>query len=546
MLTRTTRTVGLAGAVAAGCLWMGGCATMAQENPTTRPNVILFIVDDLGWQDTSLPFHTETTPLNERYHTPNLERLAASGMRFTNAYASAPVCTPTRTSIMTGQSPGRSHITFWTLHKDRDNSQGRHPTIDPPPWNVNGLQADDVTLPRLLQKAGYQTIHVGKAHFGARDTSGADPCNLGFEVNIAGHAAGGPASYYGRDHFTVAGRQGKEPGSEPSVWDIPGLEKYYGQDIYLTEALALEAGAAIEAAAEAGQPFYMNFAPYAVHAPIMPNERYLDRYEELDAKEAAYATMIESADAALGSLMEKLDDLGIADETIIIYHSDNGGLSAHARGQAPDGETKHTHNAPLRSGKGSAYEGGTRVPTVVRWPGVTESASTCVEPVVSHDLFPTILSMAGVSIPEAHAPEVEGCDLAPLLRQGESWAGAGRAICWHQPHQWGASGPGIRPFTSIRQGDWKLIYFHAGRRFELYNLTRDIGETRDLAGDEPDRVKQLAAAMDQWIEANGVQLSLDKETGKPVEMPGQAAMRLGTENGPGEAARAADDGSVSG
>jgi arylsulfatase A-like enzyme len=510
----------------AGTLIASGAAAMPDEPQPTPPNIILFLVDDLGWQDMSVPLHTERTPLNERYHTPNLERLVAAGMRFTNAYASAPVCTPTRTSIMTGKSPGRSHITYWTLYKDRDTSAGRHPTLDPPAWNMNGLQQDDVTLSRLLQEAGYRTIHVGKAHFGAVGTSGADPKNLGFDVNIAGHAAGGPASYYGEHHFTVAGRQGKEPGSAPSVWDIPGLEAYHGEDIYLTEALTIEAEKAIEAAVKADRPFYMNFAPYAVHAPIMANKRYLDSYDELDDREAAYATMIESVDAALGSLVATLDELAIADQTIIVFHSDNGGLSAHARGEAPDGELKHTHNAPLRSGKGSAYEGGTRVPAIIAWPGVVAGGTSCNTPIISHDLFPTILAMAGVEPPADHAPRVEGCDITPLLEQEETWPGAGRSLFWHQPHQWGAAGPGIQPFTSIRAGDWKLIYFHADRRFELYNLARDIGEAQDLAAEHPKQVAALAARMDAWIEAQGVQLSRDKETGEPVEMPGEAAQRL--------------------
>ncbi|MCK4873477.1 MAG: sulfatase [Phycisphaerales bacterium] len=525
MRHRTLLRSALPGAVASFLvLSAAGCANV-QGSGAGRPNIILFLVDDLGWQDTSVPLHSERTPLNERYHTPNMEKLARAGMRFTNAYASAPVCTPTRTSIMTGQSPGRTHITFWTLHKDRDNSAGRHPTIDPPQWEMNGLQEEAVTLPRLLQSSGYRTIHVGKAHFGARGTSGADPCNLGFDVNIAGHAAGGPASYYGLHNFTVAGRQGKEPGSQPSVWDIPDLDEYHGKDIYLTEALTIEAGKAIEEAVAAGKPFYMNFAPYAVHAPIMANERYLEAYEDLDAREAAYATMIESVDAALGSLMSKLEDLSIADETIILFSSDNGGLSAHARGKAPDGQTQHTHNAPLRSGKGSAYEGGTRVPTIIHWPGMVAGDSISDSPIISHDFFPTILAMADVAIPSDYADEVEGCDLAPLLRQAGDWSGEERVLCWHQPHQWGAAGPGIWPFTSIRDGDWKLIYFHAGRRFELYNLAEDIGEASDLAAALPERVTELAVKMDRWIEANGVQLSIDKQTGEPVEMPGEIAQR---------------------
>ncbi|MHC5003134.1 MAG: sulfatase [Planctomycetota bacterium] len=480
------------------------------------PNVILFLVDDLGWQDVSVPLHDEPTPLNRRYRTPNLERLAAAGVRFTDAYASAPVCTPTRTSIMTGLSPGRSHITYWTLHRDRDTSKP-HDRLRPPAWNVNGLREGDVTLPRLLAAAGYRTIHVGKAHFGAHGTTGADPGNLGFDVNVAGHGSGGPASFYGLHAFSQAGRRGEPaPPATPGIWDVPGLEQYHGQEIYLTEALALEAAAAVREAVADGAPFFLNMAPYAVHAPIMANPRYVDRYADLDPREAAYASMIETVDAALGLLLRTIDSLGVADETVVIFHSDNGGLSAHARGGTP-----HTHNAPLRSGKGSAYEGGVRVPLVVSWPGVTAPGSVCRAPVISHDLFPTILAAAGVPVPPAHAPRVDGVDLGPLLR-GEA-PGERRVLCWSQPHQWGAAGPGIHPFTSIRAGDWKLVYFHAEQRLELYDLATDIGERNDLASARPGRVAALAGLLDDWIRSRGAQLSIDRASGRPVALPGELA-----------------------
>jgi arylsulfatase A-like enzyme len=501
-------------------------AASSQESPSgldRRPNLILFLVDDLGWQDTSVPFAAEPTAFNRRYRTPHLDRLVARGMKFTQAYASAPVCTPTRTSILTGLSPGQSHITYWTLHKDQDTSKD-HPSLRPPAWQRNGLSADSVCLPRLLQKSGYVTIHAGKAHFGAHGTASSDPTLLGFDVNIAGHGSGGPASFLGVHHFTVAGRRGEKPGSKPTVWDVPGLQKYHGQEIYLTEALALEACAAVAAAVAEKQPFFLNFAPYAVHAPIMANSRYVDGYPDLDDREAAYASMIETVDAALGSLLAKLEELGVIDQTILVYSSDNGGLSAHARGKAPDGATKHTHNAPLRSGKGSAYEGGTRVPTVIHLPTMVEPR-TCAEPLISQDFFPTLLELAGVSIPDEHLPKVEGRSLVPLLEGAESWPDR-RPLFWHQPHQWGAAGPGIEPFTSVRLGPWKLIYFHAQPRFELYDLARDLGEREDLSTRHPAKVRELAAVLDQWILDRGVQLSLDKESSRPIDLPAAAAERF--------------------
>ena len=492
-------------------------ASAAESAP---PNIVLFLVDDLGWQDVSVPLAAAPTPFNERYRTPQLARLAARGMRFTDAYAAAPVCTPTRTSILTGQDPGRTHITYWILHADRDTSRAR-PDIAAPDWRMNGLGDTDVTLPKLLRSVGYETIHVGKAHFGAHGTSGSDPRNLGYDVNIAGHASGGPGSYQGTENFSVAGREGK-PERGATVWDVPGLEKYHGEDIFLTEALQREAVSALEGAVSRDKPFYLSFNPYAVHAPIQANRKKLAAYSGLDQREAAYATMIESVDDSLGAILDALDRLGVAENTLVLFTSDNGGLSAHARGGTP-----HTHNAPLRSGKGSAYEGGTRVAAVARWPGVIDPASKTAVPIISQDLFPTFLAAAGCPLPSDH--EIDGIDLGGLFRGDLSVDAqrtlAARPLVWHQPHQWGAEGPGIEPYTAIRQGGEKLIYFHADRRFELYALGGDLGETDDLASAQPARVLALAAELEEWFARTGAQLSLVKGTHTPIEGP-LAAARL--------------------
>jgi len=503
-----------------------GCGALEpasdSEAPATqaprRPNVVLFLVDDLGWQDVSLPLHQEPTEFNRRYRTPNVERLAREGVAFTNAYASAPVCTPTRTSIMTGNDPARTHITYWTLHEDRDTSKARE-DLAAPAWRMNGLGPRDETLPMYLKAAGYRTIHAGKAHFGAHGTFAADPTDIGFQVNIAGHASGGPASYYGTHDFSVAGREGKH-GSKATVWDIPGLEAYHGQDVYLTEALTAEVLPELRAAHAAREPFFLNFCPYAVHAPIMANEKLLGSYEGLHPREAAYATMIESVDRALGAVLDELDALGIAEETLVIFSSDNGGLSAHARGGEPN-----THNAPLRSGKGSAYEGGTRVPTVIRWPGVARPGSRVATPVVSQDFFATVIEALfdfpyQSCVGTLDGPDMDGRDLAPLLR-GEVVEWEDRTLGWNQPHQWGAAGPGIEPFTAIRHRDWKLIYFHAGPRFELFDLSQDVGEADDLAPTHPELVARLAQRMQHWIDDRGAQLSIDKRSGE--EIPGPVA-----------------------
>jgi arylsulfatase A-like enzyme len=462
-----------------------------------QPNIVVFLVDDLGWQDTSVSFHSEVTPFNELYKPPNWQQLADNGTKYTNAYAAGPVCTPSRTSLLTGQSPARTHITYWTLYKDTDTSK-KHPTLSPPKWDLDALQPGEVTLPSLLQDAGYRTMHVGKAHLGAVDSLGGDPTNLGFDVNVAGHGAGGPGSFYGKHRF-MATRE-KMDFDNHQIWDVPGLEKYHDKEIFLSEALALEACNEIEQAVETGKPFFLHFAPYAVHAPLMPNPKYIEKYDAIDKREAAYATMIESADAALGSVLDKLDELNIADNTIVIFTSDNGGLSAHARGGKP-----HTHNAPLRSGKGSAYEGGIRVPLIVQ--GLDKKATVNTANVITHDLFPTIMKYAGAMIPECHI--IDGVDLD---KTDES-----RIIGWHQPHQWGASGPGIEPFTAIRQGKWKLIFFHDGQRYELYDLENDIGETNNVCSTNQEVCQSMQKQLAMWATERNAQPSIVTETGSPVE-----------------------------
>ena len=481
-----------------------------------RPNVVVFIVDDMGWQDTSVPFHVDRTPFNDRYRTPNMERLADQGMKLTNGYASAPVCTPTRTSLMTGRAPARNRITYWTLNRNADTSS-RHEDLLPPAWNVNGLQPGDLTLSELLADRGYRTIHAGKAHWGTHDTAGGDPTKLGFEVNIAGHASGAPGSYYGKHRFKNA--KSETDFSKDTKWDVPGLERFHDQDIYLTEALQVRAVEEIDRAVADDVPFYLHFAPYAVHTPIMPNRRYLENYAELHPREAAYATMVESMDVALGEILDTLDRNGVAEDTIVIFTSDNGGLSAHARG----GEA-HTHNKPLRSGKGSAYEGGVRVPWIIHWPGRTEPGSVSAVPIVTQDLFPTILAATGGMSGVPSGRTIDGLDLRPVLEGLAPDHFAERPIVFHQPHAWGPKGPGIQPYTAIRSGDWKLLYFHANRRFELYDLSVDVAEANDLAAERPDVVRRLAELLGDWMREAGAQMSIDRMTGDPVEWPDRVTL----------------------
>jgi arylsulfatase A-like enzyme len=279
----------------------------SEELQETPPNIVLFLVDDMGWQDTSVPFWTQSTPFNTRYETPSMERLARDGMKFTQAYAT-PVCSPTRISLMTGMNAARHRVTNWTLEKDSiKRMEKNHPDLIFPYWNVNGMSpvAGDslavhaMPLPQALHDRGYFTIHAGKAHLGAIGTPGEEPLNLGFDVNIAGHAAGAPESYLGTENFGN-GKEGKE------VWAVPGLEAYHGKDIHLTEAITLEALKAIDSVATTQQPFFLYMSHYAVHTPIMPDDRFMQKYLEkgLDSIEAKYASMVEGMDKSLGDIMD--------------------------------------------------------------------------------------------------------------------------------------------------------------------------------------------------------------------------------------------------
>ncbi len=489
-------------------------AKPTQQSSQNRPNLVLFLVDDLGWQDTSVPFHSEMTPLNRKYQTPNLERLAAEGVKFTQAYACA-VCSPSRVSLMTGWNAARHRVTNWTLHKDR-SSDHPHPRLEFPAWNVNGLSPSPgvartvtaPTLPELLRRAGYRTIHVGKAHFGAVGTPGEDPRNLGFDVNLAGHGPGGPGSYLGTQNFSAAWRMGSR------AWDVPGLEAYHGQDVFLTDVLTREAIQQIDRAVADQTPFFLYLAHYAVHVPFAADARFYQKYRDtgLDQTEAMYAALVEGMDQSLGEIIATLQRHAIADQTIILFMSDNGGLSAHGRGGEP-----HTHNRPLSSGKGSAHEGGVRVPMVVRWPGVTQPATVCQQPVLIEDFFPSLLEMAGVQ----DLPQSDGRSFVPLLR-GEKPADRERAFVWHFPNNWGPTGPGIGAYSAIRKGDWKLIYYHdpeREHRYELFNLANDLGERHNLAESQAATRARLAGELAEQLRQMEAQMPTDRRTGEPVALP---------------------------
>jgi arylsulfatase A-like enzyme len=481
-------------------LWAAACVKPSPQ----PPNIILFLVDDMGWQDTSVPFHSELTDLNRSYHTPNMEILATAGMKFTQAYACA-VCSPSRISLMTGWNAARHGVTNWTLRKDR-SPDPVHPRIQPPDWNMNGLSPDPeiertvfaATLPGLLREAGYRTIHAGKAHFGAQGTPGENPLNLGFDENIAGHAAGGPGSYGGRHDFSAAWRGGDR------IWDVPGLEAYHGREISLTEALTLEANQAIDRAVTDGKPFYLYMSHYAVHAPFEEDPRFFQEFLErgLSEFDATFASMLKAMDKSLGDIMANLERHGIADHTILVFMSDNGSPKQTAR------------NLPLRGHKLLPYEGGTRVPLIVKWPGEARAGSVTENYVMIEDIFPTLLEMAGIK-GEAHTSgsEIDGVSFVPLLRNTKGYP-ADRAIFWHFPHTYDQF-----PYSSVRKGDWKLIHFHTEGRLELYNLREDIGEERDLSAARPEKLRELVEILAGYLKEVEARMPIDKETGLAVEYP---------------------------
>jgi arylsulfatase A-like enzyme len=488
----------------------------AQTVKSQRPNIVIFLVDDMGWQDTSVPFWSQTTPLNKRYRTPNMERLAASGVKMTNAYAT-PVCTPTRVSMLTGMNAAHHHVTNWTSPFRNNNTDAQDDQMTPATWNINGLShiagipstVHATTFPALLKDAGYFTIHVGKAHWGSSGTPGSNPYNLGFMVNVAGHSAGHPQSFLSEDNY------GNVP-LKPTIQAVPDLQEYHGTGTFLTEALTLEALKALDAPIKNKQPFFLHLSHYAVHVPIMGDPRFLQKYLDagLDTIEAKYATLVEGMDKSLGDLMNYLEQKKVEQNTVIIFLSDNGGLSTIPwRGGAI-----HTQNLPLKAGKGSMYEGGIRNPMIVRWPGEVKPNTINTNQVIVDDLLPSILEMAKLKNYKT-IQTIDGKSFVSLLKNPNT-PSAERELVWHYPDKWIANdGPGINYKSAIRKGDWKLIYHMRTGKKELYNLKDDIGELNDLATAHPDKVKALSTALSNKLRKWDAPMPIVKATGKPVPWP---------------------------
>ena len=481
-----------------------------------RPNIILFLVDDMGWEDTSVPFWTERTNYNNIYETPNMERLASQGMLFTQAYACS-VSSPSRCSLLTGANNARHRVTNWTMLKDTPTDLNSE-IVNLPQWNYNGISPVDGTdntftgtsFVKILHDHEYFTIHCGKAHFGAKDTPGEDPLNWGFDVNIAGHAAGGLATYLSEKNY------GHDAEGKPYALNaIPGLEKYWQTGIFATEALTLEAIRTLDSWKGSEKPFYLYMSHYAIHIPIDKDPRFYQKYIDkgLTSKEAAYASLIEGMDKSLGDLMDWLEKNDQADNTIVMFLSDNGGLATQPEWR--DGPL-YTQNSPLDCGKGSLHEGGIRVPMIVKWPGKVREASTSDHYLMIEDFYPTILEMAG--IPNYSTKnQVDGISFLPMLfEQGDT--SINRPLFWNFPNIWGNEGPGINLNCAVRLGDWKLVYYWATGFKELFNIKEDIGEKKNIATLYPEKVEELSRILGNYLRKVKADRPVFKD-GKPCPWP---------------------------
>ncbi|MFN3326440.1 MAG: sulfatase [Bryobacteraceae bacterium] len=431
-------------------LLLGGGALAAQTQP--KLNFIVIFADDLGWADLGCYG-------SKVYETPNLDRLASEGVRFTNGYAACPVCSPTRASLLTGKYPARLHLTDWIPgRKQWPTAKLLTPAFE------QQLPLEEVTIAEALKPAGYVSASIGKWHLGGH---GFYPEAQGFDLNLGGTERGSPPSYF-------------------APYKIPGLDARSDGE-YLTDHLTWRAERFIEE--NRGRPFFLYLPHFAVHTPLQAKEEMIARYgariKPGDAQnDPVYAAMVESLDEGVGRIQSKVRELGLEDRTVIVFVSDNGGLRY-------EGSRRNavTSNAPLRAGKGHLYEGGIRVPLIVKWPGRIKAGAISDAPVSTIDLFPTILAMAGVR----QQRPVDGVDLTPAL------TGSGRlrrnALYWHYPHY---SNQGGVPGAAVRIGNFKLIEFYEDMRLELYDLGEDIGEQRNLVQKLPGKAKELHRALVNW------------------------------------------------
>ena len=440
--------------------FLAGAAALASGAPAAapKPNIIIMLMDDLGWRDAGCQG-------NSFYETPNIDRMAAEGMRFTNAYAACPVCSPTRASVMTGKYPARLRLTDWIPgRKQWPAARLLTPSFE------QQLKLEEVTIAEALKPEGYATASIGKWHLGGPDFY---PERQGFDLNVCGTERGSPPSYF-------------------PPFKIPGVAER-GPGDYLTDNLTARAEEFIEASKN--RPFFLYLPHFAVHLPLAAKKAAIEKYAAKartagEKWNAIYAGMIESMDDSAGRILKKVAALGLDRSTAIFFLSDNGGLRFEGGSTSPV-----TVNAPLRAGKGHLFEGGLRIPLIVRWPqrirpGVSDA------PVATIDLYPTIQAMTGAKLRPASS--VDGVDLTPAL------AGRGslrrEALFWHYPHY---SNQGGVPAGAIRKGGFKLIEFYEDGRLELFNLEDDPGERKNLAASHRAVARELHSQLRRWRESVG-------------------------------------------
>jgi arylsulfatase A-like enzyme len=452
------------------------CTGASFASATDRPlNVVLLLVDDMGWTGAGCYG-------SDLHETPHIDRLATEGVRFTQAYAAAAICSPTRASIMTGKSPARLGMTIW--HEYAKNRVRNRPLL--PPDAVGNLPLSEVTLAEVLQSAGYRTGHIGKWHLG---DAAHYPQNHGFDLNVGGTFWGCPSTFF--YPFRGPFGQDREMRYVPDLpWSKPGD--------YLTDRLT---DAAVDFIDRAGDgPFFLNMCYYTVHTPIEGKPELTAYYEKKikaggDHVNAHYAAMHHSLDESVGRILSRLHERGLADRTLVIFTSDNGGYTREHRGQ------QVTVNTPLRSGKGSLYEGGIRVPLIVRWPGVAPAGRTCDEPVVTTDFYPTLLEAVGQTGDAIHNDALESKSIVPVLKDPTATLGRD-ALYFHYPHYY----PTTTPVSAVRAGDWKLLEYLEDDRIELYNLKDDLSESKNLAAARPDKARQLRRQLHAWRERVGARM----------------------------------------
>jgi len=463
---------------ALGLLLSTAMAGLIAGDSPPRPSIVLILADDLGWSDVGMNG-------GDLVRTPHIDRLAREGVRFTQAYAPAPVCTPTRASILTGKAPARLRMTIWSegaLRPPRDRKLLEAESLP-------DLPLGEVTLAERLGGAGYLTALVGKWHLG--DAAHA-PETGGFDINIGGTHWGAPATYFWP--YRGDGRFGGE------FRYVPHLE--FGKPgEYLTDRLTGEALRVIDGAGD--RPFFLLLAHHAPHTPIEAKPEDVALFEKelrpgMHHRNPAYAAMVKSLDDGVGRVLACLDERGLASRTVVVFASDNGGYIGVAPGPGP---VPITDNFPLRSGKGSCHEGGLRVPLAIRWPGVAVAGGVCPEPVVLTDLFPTLLAAAGIApVDHPGGNPADGLDLAPLLRDPAGHLGR-EAIFFHYPHYYHA--PKTAPAGAVRAGDWKLLEHFEDGRLELFDLRHDPGEGTDLSSRDPGRAAELRRRLAAWRESVG-------------------------------------------